>query len=62
MRCICGNYGCIGFFFLIKSNFDYTRFIKFVVVPKRGSEWRGLAPAPKKRRSGCEPLATLCPT
>ena len=32
------------FFFLIKSNLDYTRFIKFVVVPKRGSEWRGPTP------------------
>ena len=33
-----------NFFFLIKSNLDYTRFIKFVVVPKRGSEWRGSIP------------------
>ena len=32
------------FFFLIKSNLDYIRFIKFVVVPKRGSEWQGPTP------------------
>ena len=30
------------FFFYIKSNLDCNRFIKFVVVPKRGSEWQGL--------------------
>ena len=56
MRCICTNYGCTQiFFFLIKSNLDYTRFIKFVVVSKRGSEWRGPTPRlsawTKKRRS-----------
>ena len=44
MRCICSNYGCKQFFFLIKSNLDYTRSIKFVVVSKRGSEWRGSTP------------------
>ena len=45
MRCICSNYGCTQFFFfLIKSNLDHTRFIKFVVVSKRGSEWRGPTP------------------
>ena len=45
MRCICSNYGCTQiFFFYIKSNLDYTRFIKFVVVPKRGSEWQGPTP------------------
>ena len=32
------------FFLKIKLNLDYTRFIKFVVVPKRGSEWQGLTP------------------
>ena len=48
MRCICSNYGCSQiFFFLIKSNLDYTRFIKFVVIPKRGSEWQ----APGQRSS-----------
>ena len=51
MRCICSNYGCTQFFFffLINSNLDYTRFIKFVVVPKRGSEWQGPIP----RLSAC---------
>ena len=45
MRYICGNYGCPQkFFFSIKSILDYTRFIKFVVVSKRGSEWRGPTP------------------
>ena len=45
MRCICSNYGCTQiFFFSIKSNLDYTRFIKFVVVPKRGSELQGPTP------------------
>ena len=45
MRCICSNYGCTQIiFFLIKSTLDYTRFIKFVVVPKRGSEWQGPTP------------------
>ena len=42
MRRICSNYGSIQIFFLkIKSNLDYTRFIKFVVASKRGSEWPG---------------------
>ena len=31
-------------FFLIKSNLHCTRFIKLAVVPKGGSEWRGLTP------------------
>ena len=45
MRYICSNYGCTQFFFfLIKSNLYYTRFIKFVVVSKRGSEGRGPIP------------------
>ena len=45
MRCICSNYGCTQFFFFkINSNLDYTRFIKFVVLPKRGSEWQGPTP------------------
>ena len=30
------------FFVKIKSNLRYTRFIKLAVVPKRGSDWRGL--------------------
>ena len=33
-----------NFLLKIKSNLDYTRFIKFVVVPKRGSEWQGPTP------------------
>ena len=46
MRRICSNYGCTQIYFLkIKSNLDYTRFIKFVVVLKRGSEWQ--CPTPR---------------
>ena len=45
MRCICSNYSCSQNFLLkIKSNLGYIRFIKFVVVPKRGSEWQGSTP------------------
>ena len=45
MRCICSNYGCTQtFFHIIESNFHYTRFITFAVVPKRGNEWRGPTP------------------
>ena len=45
MRCICSNYGCTQIFFLKNQiNLDYTRFIKFVVLPKRGSEWQGPTP------------------
>ena len=45
MRCICSNYGCTQVCLKkIKSNLDYTRFIKFVVVAKRGSEWQGPTP------------------
>ena len=53
---------------IIKSNqiFHYTRWI----TPKRVTSWRGPSPhhcaratqlLSKKRRSGGEPLATLCP-
>ena len=49
-----------------KSNLHYTRFISPKRVTSGGAHLRGLAPvryntAPKKRRSGGEPLATLCP-
>ena len=45
MRCICSTMAAHNyFFFLIKSNLDYTCFIKFVVVPKRSSEWQGPTP------------------
>ena len=42
MRCICRNYGRTQtFFYKIESNLQYTRFITFAVVQKRGNEWRG---------------------
>ena len=46
-----------------KSNLHYTRGITPKRVTSGGAHLRGLAPgltAPKKRRSGGEPLATLC--
>ena len=54
MRCICSNYGCTQFFFLIKSNLDYTRSLNSLlyrnVVASGGARSRDLAPGQRSSK------------
>ena len=69
MRCICSDYGCTQIFFKESNQIliiliSLNSLLYRNVVASGRARPRGLAPeqrSAKKRRSGCEPMATLCP-